>query len=445
MAPSPPASRVRWTIVWLLVGFSLVSYVERMNISVAAKFMVPELGLTQVQMGQIFSAFLLGYAALQIPLGMLGDRFGPYRVLAVLGWAWALLTVLSGYIPGTLTGTGVGAFGGLVVIRFLLGTTIAGVYPLCARTVANWQPVSERAFAYSFVIAGVSIGSAITPPAVAWLMVTLGWRQSFYLTSTLAVAIAVLWMRYGADGPRQHRGVSEAELAAIETGQQGADMATGESSKAAWGQALRNRSLQLLSLSYFFVGYVLYVFVFWFFTYLVDVRQFSILGSGVVTSLPFVVAGFLSPVGGAICDRLTVWWGRRQGRRVTAMFGVLVAASCLFIGIRTGNAYLAVATFSLAFGFQMFAESAYWSAAMDIGGRATGAATGLINTANNLGGVVSTALMPMLVERFGWGVAFNSCAVVAAVAALLWLGIRADRPVVVAERLQPEAEALEAI
>ena len=154
MAPSPPASRVRWTIVWLLVGFSLVSYVERMNISVAAKFMVPELGLTQVQMGQIFSAFLLGYAALQIPLGMLGDRFGPYRVLAVLGWAWALLTVLSGYIPGTLTGTGVGAFGGLVVIRFLLGTTIAGVYPLCARTVANWQPVSERAFAYSFVIAG---------------------------------------------------------------------------------------------------------------------------------------------------------------------------------------------------------------------------------------------------------------------------------------------------
>jgi ACS family glucarate transporter-like MFS transporter len=444
MTLSPPAGRVRWSIVGMLVGFSLVSYVERMNISVAAKFMTVELGLTQVQMGQIFSAFLLGYAALQIPLGVIGDRVGPYRVLAVLGWIWAALTVLSGLVPGTLVAAGTASFAALLVIRFLLGTAIAGVYPLCARTVANWQPVAERAFAYSFVIAGVSIGSAITPPIVAWLMVSLGWRESFYLSSTLAVAIALVWMRYGADGPRQHPRIGAAERAFIEAGQTGAEIAGGPGSVGEAVRALRNRSLLLLGLSYFLVGYVLYVFVFWFFTYLVDVRRFSILQSGLVTSLPFVAAGILSPVGGAICDRLTLRLGRRQGRRATAMFGVLVAASCLFIGIRTGNAALAVATFSLAFGFQMFAESAYWSAAMDIGGRATGAATGFINTANNLGGVVSTALMPVLVERFGWTLAFNSCALLAFVAALLWLGIQADRPVAVAHP-RADAGALEAV
>lgn len=429
MAAPPPATRVRWTIVWLLVGFSLVSYVERMNIGVAAKFMIPELGLTQVQMGQIFSTFLVGYAALQIPMGMLGDRFGPYIVLSALGWVWAVLTLLTGYLPGTVTGVGAGAFATLLVIRLVLGTSIAGVYPLCARAVANWQPVAERAFSYSFVIAGVSIGSAITPPLVASLMVTLGWRASFYSLASLSVLIAVVWMWYGADRPEQHHRISREELAWIQAGRGAAALDAGESPRRAWARTLSNRSLLLLAVSYFFVGYVLYVFVFWFFTYLIDVRKFSILGSGVVTSLPFVAAAILSPIGGAICDRLTARRGRRQGRRGTAMFGILTAAMCLFVGIRTADAYLAVATFSLAFGFQMFAESAYWSAAIDIGGRATGAATGLINTANNLGGVVSTALMPVLVERFGWSLAFNSCTLVALIAAILWLGINADQPV----------------
>src|SRR6059036_3510218 len=87
-----PAGNIRWVIVAMLVGFSMVSYIERMNISVAAKFMMPELGLSQIQMGQIFSAFLIGYSLLQVPMGMLGDRFGPYRVLAGVGWCWGALT-----------------------------------------------------------------------------------------------------------------------------------------------------------------------------------------------------------------------------------------------------------------------------------------------------------------------------------------------------------------
>ena len=198
-----------------------------------------------------------------------------------------------------------------------------------------------------------------------------------------------------------------------------------------WLAMLRNRSLLLLSLSYFFIGYVLYVFVFWLFTYLVDVRGFSIIRSGIFSSLPFIVAFVLSPLGGAACDRLTRRFGARQGRRLTAMAGILAAATGLAVGMRAGNPYLAVAALSLAFGFQMFAESAYWSATMDIAGPATGAATGLINSVNNLGGVVSTALTPILFARFGWDAAFLSCIAVSVIAALLWLGVEADRPLAV--------------
>jgi MFS transporter, ACS family, glucarate transporter len=428
--PVSPRGRVRWSIIALLVGFSLVSYVDRINISVASALMMPDLGLTQIQMGQIFSAFVLGYALLQIPIGMLADRFGPARILALLGWLWAALTLLTGYLPGSVLAAAVSPFVLLVVLRFTLGLTIAGIYPLCARTVTNWMPVAERAFAYSFVIAGVSIGSAVTPPIVAWLLTVVGWRASFYVAAVPPIVIALLWARYGADGPRQHAAVSQSERDYIVSGQ--AEDATAPATAGTWLAIFRSPSLLLLSLSYFCIGYVLYVFVFWFFTYLKDVRQFSIVGSGVFTSMPFIAAFLLSPVGGAVCDRLTSRFGRRQGRRLTAMAGILLAASCLAVGIRTGDAYVAVAAFSLAFAFQMFAESAYWSATMDIAGRATGAATGLINSVNNLGGVVSTALTPVLIDRFGWDAAFVTCIAVSVLAALLWLGIRADRTLPVA-------------
>src|SRR5262249_16310046 len=126
------AGSVRARIVLLLVGFSLVSYVDRMNISVAAPFLARDLGLSHVQLGQGFSIFLIGYASLQIPVGMLADRLGPARVLGWLGWAWAALTLLTGVLPGAWLGGPTAAFVLLLVLRFALGLTVAGVYPLCA-------------------------------------------------------------------------------------------------------------------------------------------------------------------------------------------------------------------------------------------------------------------------------------------------------------------------
>ena len=427
--PEERAGNVRWRIVALLVGFSMVSYIERMNISVAAKFMMPELGLSQTQMGQVFSAFVLGYSLLQVPMGMLGDRFGPSRVLVDIAIMWAVLTVLTGLVPGRVAIPLFGTFGTLIVIRFVLGVTIAGVYPLLARAMAAWQPLTRRAFAYSLVIAGVSIGSAVTPPAVAWLMVRLGWRQSFYWAALLSVAIAGLWRAFGADDPESHGGVTEAERRLIVGGRADQGERRTPPSRAGWWRTVRNRSVIVLCTGYFLAGYVLYTFVFWFYIYLVDVRKFGILASGVYASMPFLVAGVLSPTGGVLCDRATARLGRRWGRRITGMIGPLIAASFLVIGARTGDPYFAVAALSLSFGFQMLAEAAVWATAMDIGGRFTGMTTGIVNTANNLGGVVSTALMPVLVAHFGWVTALDSCAAVAAIGALLWLGVQPDRSV----------------
>ena len=425
--------RVRWEIVALLVGFSVVSYVERMNISVAAELMMPQLALTQIQMGQVFSAFLLGYALLQIPMGMFGDKVGSYVVLAAIGWSWAALTFLTGYLPGRFGMAAGASFATLLVIRFLLGCSIAAVYPMAARTVAAWQPVAKRAFSYSFVVTGVFVGSAVTPPIIAWLMATIGWRQSFYVASLLSVAIAVLWTLRGASVPEDHPGVDAAELALIRgtlpAATEDRDLqARGSPTRLSWRHVLSSRSLVLLSISYFLTGYVLYVFVFWFYIYLVEVREFGIVEGGFVAALPFIAAAALSPLGGLASDRGTVRLGRRWGRRLPAMAGPVLGAALLILGARTGRPYLAVAALALSFGLAEFAEGTIWSTAMDIGGPRTGFVTGIINTANNLGGVVSTALMPILVARFGWVTALDSCGVVALIAGLLWLGVDAERP-----------------
>jgi ACS family glucarate transporter-like MFS transporter len=427
--PAVRTGHYRWYIVAMLVGFSMVSYVERMNISVAAKFMMPELHLSEVQMGQIFSAFVLGYSLLQIPLGMIGDRFGASRVLPAMAWCWAALTVLSGLLPGRVALPLVGAFGTLVAIRFLLGVTVAGVYPVAARTMASWQPITQRAFSYSFVIAGVSIGSAVTPPVVAWLMVRLGWRQSFYWAAVLSAAIALIWQAYGADGPESHPRVSPAERRLIVEGRETRAGGPTRFSPAGWRHTITNRSVITLCGAYFLSGYILYTFVFWFFIYLVDVRHFGILSGGALGSAPFIAAAVLSPLGGIACDWTTRRFGQRWGRRSTGIIGPLAAAVFLVIGARTDHAYLAVAALALSFGFQMFAEAAVWATAMDLGGQYTGMTTGIVNTANNLGGVVSTALMPVMVARFGWIRALDGCALIAAMSALLWLGVRPDRPV----------------
>jgi ACS family glucarate transporter-like MFS transporter len=431
--PSPPLTRlstnrstVRWRMVTLLTVVSFVSYVERMNISVAAKFIAPEFGLSQIQIGQVFSSFMLGYAMAQIPAGRLGDVFGPRLVLTVALLWWGVATLLTGLLPGVLVASGLGVFLTLVTLRFLLGVGEATTYPVAARTIANWMPDSQRATSIAILIAGLSLGSALTPPAISWLMVSLGWRQSFYVASVLAFVMAIVWLFYARDFPSEHPKVSSEELAFITTGQ--ADVSTMRSGSPSWWKLFRSRNVLLVSTSYFVEGYVLFFFVFWLYTYLVDVRQFSILGGGVFASLPFIVSTVTTPFGGWVSDRLSVRIGRRWGRRFPAMLGFIASAACLWYGATVSNPYLAIAGLSLAVGMVEFTEGTYWATTVDVGGPHAGASGGIMNTVGNLGGVVSTALVPVLVKYFGWPVAMGTGSVLAIAAALLWLGIRADEP-----------------
>ena len=189
-------SRRRSIVVVLgsLFLISVVTYVDRINISVTARQMMPAFGLTDQQMGHVFSAFVLGYALFQIPGGWVGDRWGARMVLTgALIW-WSLFTGLTAVAAVLPLVHITGVMGSLLVIRFLLGVGEAVALPNFNRAVADWVPHDRRGLGIGIAIGGIGVGAAVTPPLAAWIMVNWGWQVVFYLCSALGLLVAAIWM-----------------------------------------------------------------------------------------------------------------------------------------------------------------------------------------------------------------------------------------------------------
>jgi ACS family glucarate transporter-like MFS transporter len=407
-----------------MAGMSLLCYLLRMNISVAQHFMVPELGLSDIQVGQIFSSFMIGYALFQIPAGVWGDYSGPRLVLAVVVMSWGFLTLLTGLIPGLVVRGAAAAFLSLLVLRFILGVGEAAMYPVAGRVVANWMPPTEHAFSNAVTTAGNTIGSALAPPLIAYLMQTFGWRFSFYLTGLFPFGIAALWWFEARDRPEQHPGVNHEELALIAVGRTAKSPAgTDPSAWSVW----KNWNITFLCLSYFLTSYVMFVFVFWLYKYFVDVRNFTVMGGGWALSLPFALATVALPTMGYLSDRLAVRWGPIAGRRAVAMGLLVFCGLLLLVGVKAPGPWMAVAAISLSVACLFSTEGPYWSTVIRLAGPHTGAAGGLMNMVGNLGGAVSTAVVPFLVHLFGWFGALASASVCAFIATAFWLLIHDKR------------------
>ena len=163
---SKPA-RSRWVILALLFLVSVVTYLDRVNISVAARQMMPALGLTDLQMGQVFSAFVVGYAVCQIPGGWLGDRWGSRVVLAAAVVWWSVFTAMTA-VAATLPVVEIlGVVATLAGVRFLIGVGEAAALPNFNRTVADWLRPHERGLGIGIAIGGIGVGSALAPPLTA--------------------------------------------------------------------------------------------------------------------------------------------------------------------------------------------------------------------------------------------------------------------------------------
>jgi len=377
-----------WRLVALLSATATASYLCRVNVSVAGVLMMRELGLSQQAMGRVFSAFLVGYAVCQIPGGMLADRFGAGRVL---GWAALAWVAATGWIAGA--GASIVA---LLAARCALGVAEAPTFPAAAQAISRALPVDKRGRANGMVVAAIGLGSAIAPPLVSFLMVRWGWRAALMASSVPALVVGCAWMWIG------RRALAPAEIARA----------------AAPSRGPHSRSFVLLTLSYTLQGYVGYIFVFWFYLYLVDVRHFDLLRGALFGSLPWLLSIISIPLGGWLFDRVPC------DRRAIPMAGLAGSGVFIAAGAHTGNAYVAAICLALATALVLSVEGPFWATMTAVAGARSGAGGGVMNMGSNIGGLISPALTPVLAASMGWEAALMVSAGLAVAAALLWCWIR---------------------
>ncbi len=393
-----------------LWAFAFLSYLLRTNIAVAQQYMARDLTLNDIQIGYLFSAFLIGYTIFQLPAGVLGDRFGPRAVLTASALICGAATLCTGLLPGLLLKGTFLALGSLLLARFVLGLGQAATYPVAMTAVGDWFPASKHAFINSLIFTGSTLGAAFAPPLVAYIMSALGWRATFYWTGVAPIVLAVLWLQ-------QTRGLAHHEdLDSTKLTRNGAE----------WWRLIVKKNILFLCTSYFLYCYAISIYVYWLFKYLVDVRHLSIVNSGWANSLPWITATAVVPMLGRWSDRLSTLRGALRGRRLIATSCLTISALLMFVGAGAGNITVAIAAIALSVSLLFSTEAPYWSTAIELAKGDAGTAGGVMNLAGNLGGVVSTTLLPILAHSFGWFNALLSGSVFALMATLFWFLIREE-------------------
>ena len=416
-------SAVRWQILALMLLLSMITYLDRVNISIAARLITKEYRLDDLQMGKIFSAFIFAYGLFQVPGGWLADKFGPRKVLTFSALWWSLATAATAWV-GDL-GSVLPVVLSLGLVRFCVGMGEAAAWPSFNRTIAAWMAIKERGFATSVPLAGGGVGAAITPPFIAWLMLTYGWRWAFLVSAFLGVVGSAIWYVRARDTPEQHPGVNQAELEVIHAGW--AAPLKPSARRVPWRSLVRERNMWLLFLSAMTCGYMVYIYMTWFFTYLVEQRHLTQMTSSYYTIGPFIAMAVLTPIGGMASDVIARKINLRWARRLISMGGMTAAGISLLIGARVESISIAILWLSFGAGAIYFALASHWATTIDISQKYAGTISGVMNCGGNVGGILSPILTPFLARKFGWVPALDVAAVTIIAGAMIWFVINPRR------------------
>jgi ACS family glucarate transporter-like MFS transporter len=414
--------RVRWRIYAFLFTFGFIAYFQQKGLTVAAERIMPELGVSQMQIGWLEWAFVLGYAAFQFPGGVIGQRLGARRMFTLIGSVAFLATVLTPAAPAVLTGEAL--FIALFALQLLMGLAQGSIFPVGSGVMETWFRPERWALIQGLQSMGLQLAAAATPPVVVYLMSTLGWQQALFWPALPAVIIIVLWAWYARNSPREHPSVTPEEIAEL-----GKEASPPPPAKIDWSRLrhlLANRSILLATFSYVCMNYVFYLIANWCFLYLVQERHFNLLESGWLATLPPLAAGLGAGVGGKLVGMTCARFGNRWGFRVVPMVALPVSGLLLLTTVNLSSPYAAVAALALAYAIVELCEGPFWAVTMFVARADTMAATGILNTGGNAGGLIGIPIVAYLSGQGQWTTAFVIGAVSAVVGAIAWLGIDAE-------------------
>ncbi|MFD0796551.1 MFS transporter [Maribacter chungangensis] len=397
---------------------ALLLYVDRICISVAKEPISEAMGLSDKQMGWVLAAFSLGYAFFQTPSGILADRFGPRKILAVIVSIWSLFTALTGLAFNFIS---------LLIVRFLFGAGEAGAFPGMSRAIYSWIPLKERGIVTGINFSGSRLGAAFALPAVAWMIDSFGWRTTFFILGAIGVLWAIAWFVFFRDNPEDHKGISEVEKEFILSTRQDRETAISKE-KIHFGSLLKSKNMWLAMGQYFCSNFTFFFALTWLFPHIKSEYGLTTVEAGFYTALPLVFGAFGNWFSGWLIDSIFKKGHWNKSRIFPASLGFLFAAIGLFGSIYMDNAIGAILFLSLAiFGADMTLPPS-WAFCVDIGKKHAGAVSGTMNMAGNIGAFITALLFPYLLAWTGTttlffiiGAALNLLAIV------LWYNMKPEK------------------
>jgi len=408
---------VRWKIFLFLFGFGFIAYVQQRSLTVASYRMMPDLGLTQMQIGWLEEALLVGYTAMQFPGGVIGQRLGARLMFVVIGLIAFTSCLVTPLAPLVLQGSVL--LGVLLAAQLLAGAAQGPIFPVSTGVFQTWFTPDRWPLVQGLQSMGLGLGASFTPPLIAWLMTAFDWRRALAWTTLPALLLIAWWAWYGRNSPAEHPSVSAEELAEL-----GAEPPASVDSAISWSRMwalMKNRDVLVLTASYLCMNYVYYLLANWCFLYLIQERHFTVLQSGVLAGTPPLAAAIGAGVGGWLASVLGKRYGIRRGLRILPLISLPAAGVLQFVAVDAANAYLAVAALALCFACVELNEGPYWAAIMHVGRADAMAASGLLNTGGNAGGLVATPIVAYLSGHHAWTPAFLIGAGFAVASAAGWL------------------------
>jgi ACS family D-galactonate transporter-like MFS transporter len=385
-------SKVRFGILALISIGTVINYLDRAVLGVAAPALSKELGLNAAVMGIVFSAFSWTYAAAQIPGGVLLDRLGTRIVYFLSVFFWSACTLLQGFISGIY---------GLMACRLGLGTAEAPCFPANSRVLSTWFPQHERARANSVYAVGQYFGLAFMSPLLFWIVERFGWRTLFFLTGAIGLLFSLGWLKSYVE-PHESRTVNQAELDYIEQG--GGLGHRGPRTPFSWrnmGLLARKRQVLGAAIGQFAGNCTLVFFLTWFPSYLATERHMAWLKVGVFAVMPYIAASVGVLIGGWLSDNLIKRTGSANiGRKLPIISGLLLASGIIAANYVQSDVAV-VAIMSVAF-FGQGMVNLGWTLITDVAPKELiGLTGGIFNLCTNLAGIVTPIAIGFIVARTG--------------------------------------------
>lgn len=385
-------TRGRYRILALIALATVLNYLDRTLLAVAAPAMAEDLHIGPATLGVVFSVFSWSYAASQIPGGMVLDRFGTRLTYSLSITFWSVFTALQGAVINVAT---------LIAVRLGLGASEAPCFPANSRVLVTWFPQQERARANSVYSVGMYFGIAFLSPLLFWVTAEFGWRILFLAVGCLGTLFGLLfWRKYRE--PQESPWANAAELAVLEQG--GALAARTASNLFNWKDIswlLRKRQIYGASIGQFATNSTLVFFLTWFPTYLATERQMDWLHVGFYAVMPFIAASIGVLVAGQISDYLVKRMGSLTFGRKLPIVGGLLLSSTIVVAAFAESDLVVVIFMSIAF-FGQGMSNLGWTLISDVAPpRLLGLTGGIFNFCTNLAGIVTPIVIGLVVAATG--------------------------------------------